>query len=77
MFSMSSKDLESIFKDFVCIQLTRYKITVETGHWFGSGTTATVVMRMYGEVNTSDPIELVAKDKLLFGRGSQDIFIFE
>ncbi|XP_032222734.2 polycystic kidney disease 1-related protein isoform X2 [Nematostella vectensis] len=54
----------------------RYKITVETGHWFGSGTTANVVILLHGENHSSDPIELSAHNKPVFERASKDVFIF-
>lgn len=34
-------------------------------------------MRMFGEKDNSDPIELKSKGKTLFSRGSKDVFIFE
>jgi hypothetical protein len=59
------------------LQIYRYKIVVETGHWFGSGTTAGIMIRLHGEIATSDAIELVGNGKPVFERGSRDVFLIK
>lgn len=55
-----------------------YEITIETGLWFRSGTTANVAMTISGTENQSDVISIFQDEypeRRLFGRGNIDQFI--
>lgn len=53
-----------------------YKISIETGMWYGNGTTADVTIELYGTDGCSGPIYLnnPESDKRFFSRSSINIF---
>ncbi|KAJ7375343.1 detection of nodal flow [Desmophyllum pertusum] len=54
----------------------RFQITVQTGHWFGAGTSANVFLVLHDDDRVSDPIELKsATGKPMFERSSCDVFV--
>ncbi|KAL9967893.1 hypothetical protein ACROYT_G026199, partial [Oculina patagonica] len=54
----------------------RFQITIQTGHWFGAGTSANVFLILHGDDCVSDPIELKSTaGKPLFERSSCDVFV--
>ncbi|XP_028404210.1 polycystic kidney disease 1-related protein-like isoform X2 [Dendronephthya gigantea] len=53
----------------------QYKITVYTGHCCGAGTTARVAVVLYGDNNSSYPIELFTENRQVFNRNSRDVFV--
>lgn len=60
-----------------CSSTYQYKVSIETGMWFGNGTTADVCIAIYGSMNTSGPIQLTSSetDKYFFCRSSVNTFI--
>lgn len=60
-----------------CSSTYQYKVSIETGMWFGNGTTADVSIDIYGSANTSGPIQLTNSetDKYFFSRSSVNTFI--
>ena len=54
-----------------------YEVTIQTGPWRGSGTTATVFLIMVGDDGESCPIALKDKRKTLFTRGSTNDFLIK
>ncbi|XP_078376213.1 polycystin family receptor for egg jelly-like [Oculina patagonica] len=56
-----------------------YEITITTGVWRNSGTTAKVAMEIYGTDKSSGIIQLSSEesgvDKFLFSRGNTDVFV--
>ena len=55
-----------------------YEITVATGIWWNSGTTAKVAMEIYGAEGSTGIIQLgteVGSDDSLFHRGSSEVFV--
>lgn len=53
-----------------------FQISVQTGHWFGSGTSAGVYLILHGDDVVSYPIELKCAGKPLFQRSSCDVFVW-
>ena len=56
-----------------------YRITISTGVWRNSGTTAKVAMEIYGSEGSSGIVQLnldePGMDNFLFTRGNTDVFV--
>lgn len=53
----------------------KYQISITTGIWRNSGTTANVYIILYGDLGTSQPIHLINPSCVPFSRGNTDTFI--